>query len=159
MTRWTSSKNQKAPSLTQGDFKATAKQKQHIWVKHLYPQDLGVPYHTFSVFLYVRQANKASICVFFPFYFPHCSAHVCFLQLFVSCSHTFFWPQKERKGSLSLDVSFSLQAAEREAEDITGHMGPCGGALMTKWDATPCYGAGGEQFWLRRLPAHAQICS
>lgn len=36
-------------------------------------------------------------------------------------------------------MSFSLQAAEREAEDITGHMGPRGGALMTGWDAIPSY--------------------
>lgn len=65
--------------------------------------------------------------------------HVSPLSLFVSCSHTFFWPQKEIKGSLSQAVWFSLQAAEREAEDITGYMGPCGGALMTELDAIPCY--------------------
>lgn len=56
-----------------------------------------------------------------------------------------FDPKRKERG-LCLDVSFSLQAAEREDEDITGHMGPCGGALTTEWDAIPCYGAWGEQF-------------
>lgn len=99
-------------------------------------------------------ANKA-VWLCFIFYFSHCSARVSLLSLFVSCSHTFFWPQRERKGSLSLALSFSFQAAEREAEDTTGHMGPCGGALMDEWDAIPCYGAGGPQFWRHHL--HTQI--
>lgn len=52
---------------------------------------------------------------------------------------TLSFDPKERKGSLSLALSFSLQAAEREAEDIPGHMGFCGGALMTEWDAIHSY--------------------
>lgn len=113
-------------------------------MKHLYPVDLVVPYHSFSAFLYVRPANTAAICIFVLFSF--------FFSLFQHVSPLcllfphFLWPQKEIKGSLSLAFSFLLQAAEREAEDITGHMDPCGGALMTKWDAIPCYGAGGQQF-------------
>ena len=43
-----------------------------------------------------------------------------------------FDPAGKEKGLLSLAVSFLLQAAEREAEDIPGHMGPRGGALMTR---------------------------
>lgn len=156
MTRWTSWENQKAPSLTWGDFKATAQQKQQLWLKHFYPLDSVVPYHTFSAFLYVRPANKAFICVFFLFSSSPCSARFP-LSFFVSCSHTYFWPLKERKGSLSRSVSFLLQAAEREAEDIIGHVGPCGGALMTGWDAIPCYGAGDQHFWLHGLHTHALI--
>lgn len=104
----------------------------------------------------MRPANKA-VWLCFLFFFFLTVQHVSLLSLFVSCSHTFFWPQKERKGSLSLALSFSIQAAEREAEDILGHMGLCGGALMTEWDAIPSYGAGGPQFWRHRLHTHTQV--
>lgn len=43
-----------------------------------------------------------------------------------------FDPEGKEKGLLSLAVSFLLQAAEREAKDIPGHMAPRGGALMTR---------------------------
>lgn len=54
--------------------------------------------------------------------------------------------KKERKGSLFLFFSFSPQAAEKESEDITDQMSPCGGALMKKLDEIPCYGTQGLQF-------------
>jgi len=92
---------------------------------------------------------------FFLFFFSLFST--CFPRsVFVCCSHTLFWPQKERKGSVSRAVAFLLQAAEREAEDIAGHMGPCVGALMTRGDTYPCCGA---LFWLQRRHTHAQMYS
>lgn len=51
--------------------------------------------------------------------------------------------RKERGLCLSI-VWFPLWAAEREAEDIAGHMGLCGGDLMTEWEAIPCYRAEGQ---------------
>lgn len=67
------------------------------------------------------------------------------LTLCLLFPHFLLTPKGNKGVSVSSRFVFSLQAAEREAEDITGHMGPCGGALMTKWDAIPCYGAGGGQ--------------
>lgn len=118
-----------------------AKQEQHLWVKHMYPLDLGESHITLLVLFctWGRLTKRLSVFSFFFFYF---------FSLFSTCFPSlslvptlFFWPQKEIKGSVSLAVSFSLQAAEREAEDIAGHMGPRSGALMTEWDSIPCYGA------------------
>lgn len=99
----------------------------------------GVAYHRF---LYVRRANKAFEC-FSVFTSKHVSP-----SLF--CSHTCFWPHKERKEALSICPSvrhsfvfFSEQLSWR----IQRHMGPCGGALMTVWDAIPCYGASTTLTW------------
>lgn len=67
----------------------------------------------------------------------HCSTHFFspFLSVCVLFPHFLLTPKGKEKGSLSHKIfGFSLQAAEREAEHITGHMGPCGGALMTGWE-------------------------
>lgn len=123
MARWASWEKQKALCLTRWGFKTTARTAP-ICLKHVYRTHRSCN-HTLVPFCMWLELTKSQI------FLMSCSS----LSVFASCSHTFFWPQKERKGSLWLAVSFKLQAAEREAEDITGHMGPCGEALMTEWDA------------------------
>lgn len=137
MTRWTSWENQKAPSLTWGDFKAMVEQKQHLWVRHFVSSGLRSPI-SHLLFCTWGQLTRR---------FSQCSARFPPLALWLLFPHFLsFWPQKERKGSLSRAVSFSFRAAEKEAEDLTRHAGPCGGALMAEWDAIPCYGVGVNSF-------------
>lgn len=104
----------------------------------------GLTGPTFSASLYVRAANKEFICIYFLFliYSLFCTDSLSrSLSLVPTLS---VWPHKERKGSLFVRVPVSLRAAEREAEDIAGHTGPCGGAVTVKWDAIPCNGAAGQ---------------
>lgn len=96
----------------------------------------------------MRLANKAIICFLSLSFFS--VQHMFPLSRFLSLVPTLFDPKRKEWGLLSLAISFSLQAAEREAEDIPGHMGSCGGALMTEWDAIPCYGAEGSTLLTRR---------
>lgn len=108
MTRWTSWENQKAPSLTQGDFKATAKQEQHLWVRRLYPLDLGVPYHTF------RSANKASICVFFRLFLWFSLFSTCFPSLTLCLLFPHYLLAPKGKKGVSVSSRFVLAPSSWE---------------------------------------------
>lgn len=94
----------------------------------------------------MRGANKVFDCFSSFLTFQHI-----FLSLSLSLVPTLvFDPIRKEKGALSVSLSitrFPPLAAEREAEAIERHMGPCGEALMTMWDAIPCYGVWTTLTW------------
>lgn len=116
-------------------------------------QTWRVSYHILVAFLYVRPANKAYICVFLSFFLFVSPRSTCFPSLILCLlfPHFLLTPKGKKRVCVSRRFSLAPSSWEKEAEDMAGHMGPCGGALMIEWEAIPCYGAWGQQFWLHAL--------